>query len=304
MSNIVAGKLASKLGPKMGRLMLKGKAKAPDIAVVGGLAVVIGGTIWLVKRSYEASSKIDMYREIVEDAKEQGNKEDVSTARKDFAKTMVKTYGPPMAVIGAGCAGVFYGRHLFRTRNLALMTANGVLQKKLTNVIDKVDEEKGEGVGEQWANGIDEIKIDEVDEKGKKKSRKAKMVKKEPSGFAMFLDESSEKFHPSNTLNRTMIKHAEDSLNRDLVSKGVVTTMDAYSEVGFTERMLKDLKGKEFVNMCKVTGWVNSPGTVISFNVFDVERLDNARFLKGEEPVCLIEPNVAGYLYDLVGPTE
>lgn len=303
MKTKLINKVATKIGPKMGKQMLKVKANAPDIAVFVGLGAVIFGTGWLVKRSYENGHKIDFYKQTIELANEEGNKETLKEARKDFAMHILKVYGPPIATVVAGCGGVFYGRHLFKTRNIALVTANGVLQNKLTTLMDRVNEEKGEGTAQEWANDVRKVKIDETDEKGKKKSKYIKTIGGSQNRFAITLDEASSKFHKSATLNRTMLLHAEEYLNRELALKGVVTLMDAYAEAGFSERMLTEIKGPKFVKMCKLMGWVKGGGTVINYQVFETDAPwadNNERFLKGVEPVCTIEPNVQGYIYDLV----
>ena len=296
MSVKLIDKAAAKIGPKMGRKLLKVKSNAPDIAVFVGLGAVIVGTGWLVKRVYDNSSKLDFYKQTIEEAKDENDMEVVKEARKDLAVNVLKTVGPPVAVITTGCAGVFYGRHLFKTKNFALVTANGVLQNKLTTLMERVDEEKGEGTAQEWVNEVRKVKIDEIDEKGKKKTKHAKTMPDHITGFALPFDASAHKFHKSPTLNRTTIMHAEESLNRDLNYKGVITGMDPYAELGWSEETLKGLLGVDKVKTLKKMHLTQNAekSRHFSYQVFDIDApwtYDNDRFIKGEESICIIDPN-------------
>lgn len=300
--------IMSKVGPKMGRLVLKGKKVAPDVAVVGGLALVVVGGVWLGKRAHEGASEINKASAKIKETKEAmamegadiaAGKRLLSEARKEFVSKIAKTYGLPIAMIVGGSISVVCGHRELSLRNKGLATALGVEVAKKAKLIERVDKEHGEGTASKWMNDVYEEVVEMEGKNGKKKKQKKELMHSEPTGFATFLCESSTKWHKDPSLTKMMVKNAERYLNSEYRKGRFVSGYEYFLEVGIKPEAVFN---KDKVNALKKMGWMMKSTTdpiYISYHIFDVHKEDNERFIQGLENVCIIEPIGMSYIYDL-----
>lgn len=293
--------LASKLGPKMTIMMYKAKSVAPDVLIVGGLVTVIGGTVWLMKKSKDG-------REVVEEAEdrllaidmsampETTRKKEIRNVKKDAAIDLIKVYGPPVSTIAVGSASILWGHKMFRTRTMALMASNSVLQKKLTTLSERIDEEMGQGTSAKFQNGIYTKEEEEtyVQKNGKTKTRKVKKdVVTCPQPYSVFFDEGSKLWHKDPSLNLTTLRNIEKTMTYRLHTRGIVFLEEVYNELDIP--IVGDYKKK----MCHDLCWVLGEGeNRVDLGIFRTETGIN--LVNGYENVILLEPNVDGNVYDIL----
>lgn len=306
----VVGKLSEKVSPVVGKALLKGKAIAPDVAVYGGLGLVIVGTAWFVKRSINNSEDITLYQDQIDvihrnrsKMTEKEYRKNLFDVRKDFAVKLTKVYGLPLATVIVGSGGVLYGRHLFKVRNVALMGSNAILQNQLDTITTKVDEVLGGGTAKKFLNNAWEetVTVDTVDENGKKKKVKEKrqyVDYKEPNNFCMFFDEGSPKWSKSSTLNLLAVQSIEQEYTDKLRKrKSFVSLLEVYVD-GFKLHIPDDKKRALF----STVGWVYDPNgpNNVSMGVFNNVGDAKINFVNGYESVLLLDPNIDGDILSVV----
>lgn len=294
--------IVSNVGPLLGRQFIRLKGAAPDILIFVGIGGVIGGTVWLMKRTKQGYEVLGVheYDEAQLISKKQSMTEEefrkeMRGLRFRTLKGLAKTYAGPVSVIAASVGGILYGRNLFKDRTLALMAANSVLQSKSDRLIDVLEEKIGKEETDKVKAGIidAEYEVTEIDEKGKKrKVKKTGKVLVTASEYAQWFDEASCFFHKDSTLNRMTITQAQNNLTTRLHKRGYLFLDEAYRELDIHN------PSPVFWKMAHTVGWVLGYGdNEVSFNVFEP---DNANFINGYESRVLLDPNVDGDVYAIM----
>lgn len=306
--------IANKISPMISKAMMKGKMAAPDIAVYGGLVLVIGSTAVMVKRSIQEGSKIEEYSNKAKAIKngspeyayisEKEKRKELKDLRIEFIKYLTKTYGAPLAGIIIGSGGVLYGTKVIKVQKLAALGEAAILKNRLDALSERVDEALGEGTAKLFQNGgrIEEVDVEYTDENGKKKKKKEKrqVVEYNPDklDYRMFFDEGSSRWHTTSALNLMVVKEVEQEFTEKLRRRQTyVSLLEVYVD-GFKLRFPdNDPRRIIFSNI----GWVYDPNrdNVVSMGVFNKINGSKINFVNGYENVLLLDPNIDGPIFGL-----
>lgn len=299
------------ISSKISKMALKGKKAAPDVAIIGGLALVIAGGVWLGKRSYDASCELKQSKAKIDDIKDaianaDTNEEDIREykaalmeERKGFATKMIKTVIGPIVMIGSGCYLVIWGRNGYKSTVIELGTLLSAKTTKLNKLSSKIDEEHGEGTAAKWANGLEDKIVEYKDPETKKKEKSAVTVKNGGGidGFAFVFDDRSRRYSKDPSLNRMMFNAAEKELLK-AYDQRFVSGMEWFNECGYRASDVYDIystmygskKGREMVDTLMHSGWMEGQTCPPTYHYNDVYKSENETFLQGYESQCIIEP--------------
>lgn len=300
--------IVEKLGPKVGRAMMKGKQVAPDVAIVGGLAAVVIGGVWLGKRTYDASCEIKKSKAKIENIKEamvmEGAdvpkaKEMLKDERKAFFKKMLKTYGLPLAMIVCGGTAVICGHREIKIRNASLGTALTAELMRNKNMAEFIDEKHGEGVSDKVSRGIKEQAVTYKNEEGKKEKDIIDILEQDKYHgiFTMLFDSASYKFSKDPSLNKMALREVENELIRDY-NRGIpVSVYRAFITAGFSKDFLTGRLSKEVLDMSKRCVWMEGITPPPCLGIYSVYKSENESFIQGYTPECIFEPVGVSYSY-------
>lgn len=298
---------------KAKRIVVKAKIKSPTIMIVAGVAGVVGGTVMACRATMKLKPILDEGKEATNDiheyassdeAKEKGytEKEETKAVVVENLKTagkVVKLYAPAVAVeaVSIGC---IVGSHKILTkRNVGLAGAYAAVQKEFKDYRDRVVERFGEDLDRELKHNITrtEYKEKEPDENGK-----IKTVKKSVdvagdgtgySGYAKFFDEASREFTGDPEHDKWFLMRAEELFNNKLRTDGFVFINDIYDYLDIPR-----------TQQGQTDGWVydaeHPDAYPISFDIMNINKEANRRFVNGYEPVILLDFKNCRYILDKI----
>ena len=280
---------------KAKRIVVKAKIKSPTIMIVAGVAGVVGGTVMACRATMKLKPILDEGKEATNDiheyaksdeAKEKGytEKEETKAVVVENLKTagkVVKLYAPAVAVeaVSIGC---IVGSHKILTkRNVGLAGAYGEdLDRELKHNITRT-----------------EYKEKETDENGKNKTvKKSVDVAGDGtgySGYAKFFDEASREFTGDPEHDKWFLMRAEELFNNKLRTDGFVFINDIYDYLDIPR-----------TQQGQTDGWVydaeHPDAYPISFDIMNINKEANRRFVNGYEPVILLDFKNCRYILDQI----
>lgn len=299
----------------------------PEIKIVTGLVLVIGGTVAAVvattkapKVVEETKERLDVVHERMEDTKmaeEEGvavvreakgndvsvypKKENQRALAKVYAVAgleLAKLYAPTIISTTLGTALILSGMKDQKDRNLAVALAYTAEHNAFKKYRDGVVERFGKEIDEELNLGIKEEAIveDVVDENGEvhKVEKKVKVAPADPtlpSPYARYFDELSSHYENNHEYNLYYLKAQEAWANNLFHAQGYLTLNDVYEQLDIP----KTRSGYEI-------GWIddkdpNKPIKNISFGIYDGRR-SSREFVNGYEKFILLDFNVDGYIRD------
>lgn len=299
----------------------------PEIKIVTGLVLVIGGTVAAVvattkapKVVEETKERLDVVHERMEDTKmasengaaavveSKGNgvtiyaeKENQRALAKVYAVAgleLAKLYAPTVISTTLGSALILSGMKDQKDRNLAVALAYTAEHNAFKKYRDGVVERFGKEIDDELNLGIKEETVveDVVDENGEvhKVERKVKVASEDktlPSPYAKYFDECSEAYENDHEINLYFLRAQEARANNEFHAKGYLTLNDCYKWLGLPLTR----SGYEI-------GWIdekdpNKPTKHISFGIYD-GRKSSREFVSGYEKFILLDFNVDGYIRD------
>lgn len=299
----------------------------PEIKIVAGLVLVIGGTVAAVvattklpKVVEETKERLDVVHERMEDTKmaeeagiavvreSKGN--DVSVyPEKDNQRALVKVYAvaglelaklyaPTIISTTLGSVLILSGMKDQKDRNLAVALAYTAEHNAFKKYRDGVVERFGKEIDDELNLGIKEETVieDVVDENGEvhKVEKKVKVASADPtlpSPYAKYFDECSDAYENDHEINLYFLRAKEAWANNVFHAQGYLTINDVYKELGLPLTR----SGYEI-------GWIdekdaNKPIKHISFGIYD-GRKSSREFVSGYEKFILLDFNVDGYIRD------
>lgn len=316
---------------KVGAELLTGsKEKAPEIALIGGVIAIVGGTILACKATLKLDEVLDKHESEMARIEEAEKAEDlpeygVELAKADRTKVTVNTvidtakaYLPAAAVMTAGICLVLVSHKILRDRNTALMGAYSALATAYAAYRDRVISDRGYEADRYYLTGErpkliekkvkneqtgkDEIVL--VEDKGDEEeyplgSQYARIFDHEhtPVAFDVEVD-------PHNDLNFTFLKQAQLTFNDKLQSEGHVYLNEVLSYLGYNP-----------VPEGQLVGWLkdgskDSDG-YIDFGIYncytnpDLKKFYNTVFFeKGFVRPIVLDFNVDGVIFDKVNANE
>lgn len=299
----------------------------PEIKIVTGLVLVIGGTVAAVvattklpKVVEETRERLDVVHERMDDTKmseEVGveavietkgsgvtvysEKENQRALAKVYAVAgleLAKIYAPTVVSTAIGSALILSGMKDQKDRNLALAVAYTAEHNAFKKYRDGIVERFGKEIDEELNLGIKEETVveDAIDENGEvyKVEKKVKVASEDPtlpSPYAKYFDECSEAYENDHEINLYFLRAKEAWANNVFHAKGYLTLNDVYKELGLPLTR----SGYEI-------GWIddkdaNKPIKHISFGIYDGRR-SSRQFVSGYEKFILLDFNVDGYIRD------
>jgi len=251
----------------------------------------------------EATNDIHEYASS-DEAKEKGytEKEETKAVVVENLKTagkVVKLYAPAVAVeaVSIGC---IVGSHKILTkRNVGLAGAYAAVQKEFKDYRDRVVERFGEDLDRELKHNITrtEYKEKETDENGKNKTvKKSVDVAGDGtgySGYAKFFDEASREFTGDPEHDKWFLMRAEELFNNKLRTDGFVFINDIYDYLDIPR-----------TQQGQTDGWVydaeHPDAYPISFDIMNINKEANRRFVNGYEPVILLDFKNCRYILDQI----
>ena len=226
---------------------------------------------------------------------------DLTTVYAKGGAKFIRLYLPAAIAIIGSLALILGGHKILLNRHLALAAAYETMSAGYNSYRNRVREELGEDKDRDFAYGLKEEvvgEIEEVDEKGKKKKKKvkAKIPSSLASAYAFYWDDTCNGWEPNPYYNETFLIGKQREWNRKLSQRwklnGFVTLAEIKQDLGVLVRP-QDVS----------VGWVCNPSydpeqhggkDQIDFGIFSPR---NADAINGSEPVYILEPNVQGYIY-------
>lgn len=217
---------------------------------------------------------------------------------KAYAK-WVKLFAPSVTIIGVSMGCLVGGNIILNKRVQGLSLAYTALFESYklyrNNVINKYGDDEDKNL--LYGLKTEEIENEIVDEKGKIKTVKEKILVSEDkpaSPYARFADESDNFMENMPEYNDAWIKGVENACNHKLKTYGYLFLNDVYKMLGMSEL-------PNGVNV----GWVLAgehkkpvPGHD-NFVCFDLTNVYNSRYHDGYEANCIIDFNVDGMITEI-----
>ena len=286
---------------------------SPTMMVIGGCIGVGVGVVMACKATLRADEilneieaeldKVNHVREITDEDTytEKDYQRDLTTVYAKGGAKFIRLYLPAAIAIIGSLALILGGHKILLNRHLALAAAYETMSAGYNSYRNRVREELGEDKDRDFAYGLKEEvvgEIEEVDEKGKKKKKKvkAKIPSSLASAYAFYWDDTCNGWEPNPYYNETFLIGKQREWNRKLSQRwklnGFVTLAEIKQDLGVLVRP-QDVS----------VGWVCNPSydpeqhggkDQIDFGIFSPR---NADAINGSEPVYILEPNVQGYIY-------
>ena len=284
---------------RAGRQILTLQKHSPRLMFAAGV-VGFGATVFLAAR---ATLKVDEVLENFEDEKEhleqtakraEFSEEDLTRNKvrlyiKSSAK-VVALYTPAFVVGGLSIASLT-GAHVTLTRRNAGLTAAYVaLDKGFRAYRERVVEQFGEEADRTARYDMVGHEIVEEGEHGPEVKQVKVLGERKSSIYARFFDESNRNWDRNYSYNRSFLRCQQQFANDLLRARGHVLLNDVY-----------DMLGMERTKEGCVVGWVKgNADDYIDFGIFD-DMYAGQLFVNGDERSILLDFNVDGVVYDLIG---
>lgn len=305
--------LAALVTSKAGRQMLKLQKHSPHILFVTGVVGVVGTAVLASRATLKLHDVIDEVQKnlsdrdtLVEQGREDYSKED---AARDtvliYAKAslqVTKLYAPAL-LVGAASVACLTGSHIIlNRRNIALTAAYAALDKGFRAYRDRVLWELGDEKDREFRFGKEED--EEVVETQPDGTEVRKAVKKlkdvgqaDRSIYArMFTQGASPSWEPIPMKNQFFIQCQQHYANDMLRARGHLFLNEVY-----------DMLGLERSQAGSIVGWIYNPDNkkhygdnYVDFGVFEGNRHDGMRFVRGDSDSILLDFNVDGVIWDKI----
>jgi hypothetical protein len=279
----------------IGRTILKTKKNSPHIFFALGLAGTVTSTVLACRSTLKLEELLEEVKRDFEEVRALHEIGSTDYSSKEYHKDLSYVYGKsiakitklygPSILVGVASVASLTGSHIQMTRrNAALTFTLAAVSKAYEEYRARVIEEIGE---EREREIYYDIHEQEVEIEGKKQM--VQIAGNSHSPYARFFDEFSIQWKRDPELNRMFLQHQQNYANHLLTARGHVLLNDIYDALGF-----------ERTRAGAVVGWVkNGDGDgYIDFSIFQV---NNSRFVNGLEQSILLDFNVDGVVYDMIG---
>jgi uncharacterized protein YdcH (DUF465 family) len=306
--------LTASVTRKVGRQVLTVKAHSP-ILLMGAGVVGFGATVFLASKATlkmsgildEAEELDNKVAEASEKAQAAGLSYTAEDMRKDRLTVRVKTaikiaklYAPAVVIGGASVACFVTSHSILNKRNAGLSVALMGATKAFNEYRGRVVAELGKQKDLEFRYGVVErtigVQTDEgVVEKTVRGIDQEAMLSDGDSMYAkVFSRSTSARWQPVPVQNELFLKSQQNWMNDLLNSRGHVFLNEVYESLGF-----------EHTEEGAVVGWIRGYGDQeIDLNVFDVEGLREDAFVNGDVDSVLLDFNVHGPIYKLLGKNK
>lgn len=296
------------------------KKHSPEILIATGIVGVTASTVLACRATTktgaiieEAKAKIDGVHQVLESpelkaryVEKYGEEFDDKASKKELAAIYVKTgldfaklYGPSVLLGVASIACILTSHRIIRGRNVALAAAYATIDRGFKDYRGRVIERFGKELDRELRYDIKSKEIEEVvvNEDGTKQTVTKTVNTIEParySGYARCFDETCAGWTRNAEENLWFLLQQQSFATKKLQTEGYLFLNDVYEMLG----MQKSAAGQQI-------GWIydekNPVGdNYVDFGIHDLHDEAKRLFVNGYEKSIWIDPNVDGYILDLM----
>lgn len=305
----------------LGRLGLKLRKHSPEILLGVGLVGTVATTVMACKATtklnsvLEGSKKdidaihkcVDLGYVPVEENEEncpaysqEDGKKDLTIVYTQTAMKVVKLYGPAVITGALSLGSILVAHKIMKSRNLALAAAYAATNTAFKDYRSRVVERFGEQLDRELRHNLKVKEIVETvtNEDGEEETVVTKVtVAENPNGyseFAIIFDDYCTGYTKSAQLNKEFLIKQQNYLNDKLRAQGYLFYND-----------LRKALGLPITPAGQEVGWIYDEKKrrgdgYVDFRMFDVHNEKARDFVNGRERCFIIDPNVDGYILDLI----
>lgn len=286
------------------KVLFQAKNLSPTLLTAAGVVGVVASTVMACRATLKVDEVVKNHTREIDLAKEYKgsigtDSGDVFPYPQVVARTYLSTCGRltrlygPAVIVGVLSIGAIAGGHtMLLGRNTALAGALAATEKAFDKYRKAVASEIGvERERElRYQRYVDEVKDPETGE-----IKDVVKVDLGRSPYARFFDETCPNWERNNSYNKMFLTTQQEYANQRLRAQGFLLLNDVYRSLGF-----------EQTTAGAVVGWALGEGDdYVDFGMYDFENPKNGealrRFADGDERSILLDFNVAGPVYHLIG---
>lgn len=286
---------------------------SPEILVVTGVVGVVASAVMACKATTKVNDILDDTHKSLDkihfalenpdmlrgEYTEEDSKKDTAIVYAQTGLKFTKLYGPAV-LLGAASIGCILGSHnIMRKRNIAIAAAYATVDQGFKDYRGRVIERFGKELDQELRYDIKAKEIEEtvVNEDGTEQTVTKTVNAIEPktySGYARCFDETCSGWVRNAEDNLFFLLQQQNWLNEKLQRQGYLFLNDMYKALG----MQVTAAGQQ-------VGWIydekNPVGdNYVDFGIHDLHDESKRLFVNGYEKAIWIDPNVDGYILDLM----
>lgn len=280
---------------------LLAKKFSPQILTGVGVAGVVTSGVLASKATLNLAPIVEDIKlgvEVAKDLKHTKTADEYSSTqyKKDVTHTylrggldIAKLYGPAVSTMTLSIVCLVSAQGIMHKRNAALVAAYKSVEQTFSEYRKRVIEEYGVDKDAELRAGFRQV--EERDEEGNVKTV-TRFDGSKASRYARFFDETNSNWEKKAEYNHLFIKAVQNHMNDLLHVRGHVLLNDVYDRLGID----RTAEGA-------LVGWVMGGvgDNYIDFNIYDFNSQAKRDFVNGYEPSILLDFNVDGVIYDLIG---
>lgn len=287
---------------KAGQTALKLQKNSPNILFGLGVVGVVGAAVLASRatlRLHDTLDEIEEKKKIIEDSRagysEENYRHNTILVRVHGVQEIAKLYAPAVVVGTLSVLALTKSHMILTQRNTALMAAYSAVDKAFKQYRLRVVDEYGEEKDQEFRFGTKNVVEKVVDDEGNTKEVEKSLLDPDlPSQYAKFFDEFSPNWEPVPQHNFMFLNQQQQYANNRLKARGYVTLNEVYEALGFPTTPYGQL-----------VGWLKNPkdpndDNFIDFGIYSKGEA-SASFVNGPEYSILLDFNVQGVIYDMLG---
>lgn len=306
--------IMNKLTRKFHKVGFQLKKHSPEILVVAGVIGGVTAAVMACKATTKAGDilddtkrQLDVIHQGMEDGDIHGTEYTQEDGKKDLAIVytqtavkFIKLYGPSVALGTASIVAILAGHNITKKRNAALTAAYATLDGSFKDYRNRVIERFGEELDKELKYNIKAKEVEETvtNEDGTESTVKTTVNVVDPNTISLYArvyDDGNTGWSKSPELNLAFLKTQQSYFNDLLRTRGHVFLNEVYDALGFDRTQAG-----------QIVGWVydekNPTGdNFIDFGIYDINDPQKVRFINGHERSILLDFNVDGNVYELLG---
>lgn len=306
--------IMNKLTRKFHKVGFQLKKHSPEILVIAGVIGGVTAAVMACKATTKAGDilddtkrQLDVIHQGMEDGDIHGTEYTQEDGKKDLAIVytqtavkFIKLYGPSVALGTASIVAILAGHNITKKRNAALTAAYATLDGSFKDYRNRVIERFGEELDNELKYNIKAKEVEKTvtNEDGTESTVKTTVNVVDPNTISLYArvyDDGNTGWSKSPELNLAFLKTQQSYFNDLLRTRGHVFLNEVYDALGFDRTQAG-----------QIVGWVydekNPIGdNFIDFGIYDINDPQKVRFINGHERSILLDFNVDGNVYELLG---
>lgn len=297
-------------------LGLRVKKHSPEILLGAGIVGAVTSAVLACKATTKVSDILSEGKEhiknvhdVLEDPtipeekySEEDSKKDIAIIYVQTGLKLAKLYAPAVGLGVLSIASILASHNMMHKRNLAISAAYTAVSESFKDYRHNVVERFDEALDRELKYNIKKKEIEEVtvNEDGSETVEKkvVDVTESKPlvgSEYAKFFDEYCAGWSKDAERNKKFLLDQQRWANDKLRTQGYLFLNDVYKMLGM-----------QITKAGQVVGWVYNPkletlSNCVDFGIFDIYKEENRLFVNGYERSILIDPNIDGNVFDLLG---